>query len=106
MLGFDYSSVLFRQFVRNSIVGLEVGVGEEIELAVLGGTAAFNVIEVEPKDATPVSEKTEVELRVDSAKKLEKQMAELRLGDDSEKFVGFEEQVKTLCSVLELRMNR
>lgn len=37
---------------------------------------------------------------------LEKQMEELKISDKEEVFVGFEDQVKALKSVLELRMGQ
>ena len=104
ILAFDYQSVLFRQFVKNSIVGVEAGAGEEIELTILGGTAVFLVNAVEPPDATSITEQTEVAIEVQPAVMLGKQMGELKISDKEEVFVGFEDQVKALRSVLELRM--
>ena len=53
LLSFDYKSVLFRQFIKNSIAGMEVAVGEEIELTILGGTAVFQVVAADANTVTP-----------------------------------------------------
>lgn len=56
LLAFDYQSVLFKQFIKNSIVGMEVGAGEEIELSILGSNTVFQVSTVEPPETDSVAE--------------------------------------------------
>ena len=104
LLSFDYDSLLFKQFLRNSLSDPIQPKGT-IAVEVMGDKVEFVVKEVQPENETSITAKTELVIHLDKADALTTQFAKLQVTrkKNEPNFVGFEEQVAAFCSLLQLK---